>query len=134
MRSPIVAGLALLALAGCDGGDRQQQAPVQNITVQSPEQAKLHELNALNRSIALKRAIFDSGYRCKRITRSGFVGNYENLEMWTANCADGRDWAIFVGPDGSAQVRDCKDVAEVGLPACEIKSEEADGGDLPTAE
>ena len=31
--------------------------------------------------------------------------------MWTARCADGRDWAIFVGPDGSAQVRDCKDLA-----------------------
>jgi hypothetical protein len=42
-----------------------------------------------------------------------------------ASCADGRDWAIFIGPDGSAQVRDCKDVAEVGLPKCVIKSDEA---------
>ena len=33
----------------------------------------------------------------------------------------GRDWAIFAGPDGSAQVRDCKDVVATGLPACVIK-------------
>jgi hypothetical protein len=32
-----------------------------------------------------------------------------------------RDWAIFAGPDGGAQVRDCKDVAPSGLPPCEIK-------------
>ena len=28
---------------------------------------------------------------------------------------------IFAGPDGGAQVRDCKDVAPSGLPPCEIK-------------
>lgn len=134
MRSPLAIALAALALAGCDGGEPRQQAPVQNISVRSAEQMQLHELNALNRAIALKRAIYDSGYRCKRITRTGFVGTYKNLETWMASCDDKRDWAIFVGPDGSAQVRDCKDVAEVGLPKCEIKSAEADGGDLPAAE
>ena len=58
------------------------------------------------------------------MTDAGFVGKYENLDMWTARCVDGkstRDWAIFAGPDGSAQVRDCKDVATGGLPKCEIK-------------
>ena len=37
------------------------------------------------------------------------------------------DWAVFVGPDGSAQVRDCGDVEEFGLPRCEIKGEEGPG-------
>jgi hypothetical protein len=32
---------------------------------------------------------------------------------------------VFIGPDGSAQVRDCKDVAAVGLPECKIIKEEA---------
>jgi hypothetical protein len=45
--------------------------------------------------------------------------------MWTAHCVydnnSSRDWAIFAGPDGSAQVRDCKDLAGTGLPACVIK-------------
>ena len=41
--------------------------------------------------------------------------------MWTAACADKREWAIFVGPDGSAQVRPCRDVAQLKLPACVIR-------------
>jgi hypothetical protein len=41
--------------------------------------------------------------------------------MWTATCDDKRQWAIFAGPDGSAQVRPCRDLAELGLPQCVIK-------------
>jgi hypothetical protein len=45
--------------------------------------------------------------------------------MWMAHCeyekGTPRDWAIFAGPDGSAQVRDCKDVPGSGLPGCVIK-------------
>ena len=87
--------------------------------VRSDEQNQLHQLGALNLAIALKRAIYDAGYTCQRVTDAGFVGKYENLDMWMARCTE-RDWAIFAGPDGSAQVRDCKDVAETGLPACAI--------------
>jgi hypothetical protein len=72
----------------------------------------------------LKRAIYDAGFTCKRVTDGGFVAAWKNLDMWMAHCSDGktsRDWAIFTGPDGSAQVRDCKDVPGSGLPTCEIK-------------
>jgi hypothetical protein len=45
--------------------------------------------------------------------------------MWMAHCVYDkgapRDWAIFAGPDGGAQVRDCKDVPGSGLPDCVIK-------------
>ena len=110
-----------LAISGC--GDRSgTEQPTRPIKVTGEAQRQLHEANDLNRAIALKRAIYDSGYRCQRITRSGYVGDYENLEEWMASCADGRDWAIFIGPDGSAQVRDCKDVEGFGLPKCEIKA------------
>ena len=112
---------ATLAISGCgDNGQSQSQQPAHPIKVTGEAQRQLHEANDLNRAIALKRAIYDSGYRCQRITRSGYVGDYENLEEWMASCADGRDWAIFIGPDGSAQVRDCKDVESFGLPKCEI--------------
>ena len=121
MRRWIAAGAAGLAVAGCEDTQRQAQ-PVQTIEVRSVEQQQLFEANDLNRAITLKRAIYDSGYRCQRITRSGFVGKYKNLDMWMAACADGRDWAVFAGPDGSAQVRDCKDDERFGLPKCEIKS------------
>ncbi|MGN6155691.1 MAG: hypothetical protein ACTHN4_08145 [Sphingomicrobium sp.] len=118
MRAMIAITMAAMLVGGCDNGQRQQAQPVQSIKVRSQEQDQLFKLNDLNRAIALKRAIYDSGYNCQRIAKSGFVGAYKNLDMWMASCADGRDWAIFTGPDGSAQVRDCKDVTGLGLPKC----------------
>ncbi len=90
------------------------------IEVRSPEQDRLHELNAFDLAIALKRAIYDLGYQCERVEKAGFVAKYKNLDMWTAHCNNGRDWAIFSGPDGSAQARDCKDLEGTDLPKCEI--------------
>lgn len=110
---------AAIAVAGC--GQSQPAKPKQPIVVRSQAQDALHQLDDLNRAIALKRALYDSGYQCQRVEVSGFVTTYKNLDMWTAHCADGRDWAIFAGPDGSVQVRDCKDVAQFGMPACVIK-------------
>ena len=111
--------LGILALAGCgDGGaPANQQAPIK---VRGPDQERLHQLDALNLAIALKHAIYDAGFTCRRVTDGGFVAEYQNLDMWTASCDDNRQWAIFAGPDGSAQVRDCKDVAASGLPACTV--------------
>ena len=120
---PIIA-VGALALTACNQSSTQQanQPPIK---VTSPEQQQLHQLDAFNLAIGLKRAIYDAGYTCKRITDAGFVGTWENLEQWTAHCVydngSSRDWAIFAGPDGSAQVRDCKDVVATGLPACVIK-------------
>ena len=117
--------LALLALEGCNEDSAQQAATNRpEIKVRGPEQNALHELNAFDLAIALKRAIYAAGYRCTRVSNAGFVGEYQNLDMWMASCGDEkskRDWAIFTGPDGSAQVRDCKDVPGSGLPECAIK-------------
>jgi hypothetical protein len=120
---PIIA-VGALALTACNQSSTQQanQPPIK---VTSPEQQQLHQLDAINLAIALKRAIYDAGYSCTRISDAGFVGEYKNLDMWMAHCvyAQGasRDWAVFAGPDGSAQVRDCRDVDATGLPRCEIK-------------
>ena len=111
----IVCGLA----TAC--GQSQPTQPKQPIVVRSEAQDGLHQLDELNRAIALKRALYASGYRCQRVEQSGFVTTYKNLDMWTARCDDGRDWALFAGPDGSVQVRDCKDVAQFGMPACVIR-------------
>jgi len=116
--------IAVAALAACKNS-QPQQSRQPTIKVQSEEQKLLHKLDAFNLAIGLKRAIYDAGYTCKRITEAGFVGTYKNLDMWMAHCVydkgAARDWAIFAGPDGSAQVRDCKDVVGSGLPACAIK-------------
>jgi hypothetical protein len=109
--------LAPLTACGDGGAPANQQSPIK---VRGPDQDRLHQLDAFNLAIALKHAIYDAGFTCRRVTGGGFVAQYENLDMWTASCDDGRQWAIFAGPDGSAQVRDCKDVAESGLPACNV--------------
>lgn len=115
--------LACMAVAGCN--EQSSTNNQQKIRVVSREQQQLHQLDAFNLAIGLKRAIYDAGYTCKRITDAGFVGTWKNLDQWMAHCeydkGAARDWAIFAGPDGSAQVRDCKDVAATGLPPCVIK-------------
>ena len=50
------------------------------------EQEQLHQLDAFNLAIGLKRAIYDAGYTCNRITDAGFVGTWKNLDMWMARC------------------------------------------------
>ena len=119
----LIAGLCALAVAAC--GDTSPAPEQPTIKVRSSEQNQLHQLDALNLAIGLKRAIYDAGYTCKRITDAGFVAEWKNLDMWMAHCiydnGSAVDWAIFAGPDGSAQVRDCKDVDATQLPKCEIK-------------
>ena len=124
-RTPTLILLTCLTLAGCGSRDQRQTADQPNIRVVSEEQKQLHKLDAFNLAIGLKRAIYDAGYTSKKVTDAGFVGTWENLDEWTAHCVydngSSRDWAIFAGPDGGAQVRDCKDVAPSGLPPCVIK-------------
>jgi hypothetical protein len=126
--------LGTAALAACDS--QQAQTNQTHIKVRGSEQEQLHQLDAYNLAIGLKRAIYDAGYTCKRVTDAGFVAEYKNLDMWTAHCVydngSARDWAIFAGPDGSAQVRDCRDVAASGLPACVIK-QRPKGSFIPVA-
>jgi hypothetical protein len=119
MRPYSAVALAALALAACNN-DQAQQPKMREIKVRSTEQNQLHQLDAINLAIALKRAIYGAGYTCKRVTDAGFVGEYKNVDMWVARCGE-RDWAVFAGPDGSAQVRDCKDVVGTEVPECVIK-------------
>lgn len=125
MRTRLTAALGALALAACQQQSATAPTNETRIKVRSSEQNQLHQLDAINLAIALKRAIYDAGYNCRRVTDAGFVGEYKNLDMWTAHCVyeqgAPRDWAVFAGPDGSAQVRDCRDVAATGLPECTIK-------------
>lgn len=110
--------LMLLTVSACgDGSD----TPQQNVTSIKPKSAyveKLRGLSQQNRDLALRRAIQDARESCKRITTSEETGTYENMATWTAHCEGGRDWAIFIAPNGDAQVRSCQHVEQLGLPAC----------------
>jgi len=111
-------GLALLVSACGDSGEQQQNT--RSISVRSAEQNALHKLSPDMLKIGLRRALYDSGYTCQTVTEAGYVQEYGNLSMWTASCKSGRSYAIFVGPDGSAQVRNCEQLQRLKLPACKI--------------
>ena len=125
-RSVLILLLLPMVIAACDQGS-EPASPRQQISVRSEGQQRMHQLNDLNRAIALKRALYDTGAECRRVTRSGYVGEYENSSQWTATCEDRykrtRDWALFISPDDSVQVRLCEDVVKAGLPACVIRDE-----------
>ena len=118
----IIIAAASALLASCD---QPAPPPKPVIKVQGDEQRQLAAASDMNRAIALKRAIYDSGNECRRVTKSGFVGEYKNMSYWTASCEDklkrNRDWALFIGADESVQIRLCADVEKTGLPACVIK-------------
>ena len=126
MRGLIIIIAAAAGLSACgEGGERAASSAVNQpqIAVRSAEQDQLHQLDEMNRNIGLKRAIQDSGLRCRRVTRSGYVQEHNKLSMWAASCDDGRSWGIFVGPDGSAQVRPCNEMKQLGLPECRIAAD-----------
>lgn len=122
MRAIVILAAAALA-SGC-GKPAEQQPARPEIKVRGAAQDRVHKLDELNRAIGLKRAIQDAGSTCQRVTATRFIGPYKNMDMWGVRCADGRDWALFVGADDSVQVRLCSDTEKVGLPDCKL-------GDLP---
>src|ERR1044072_9139854 len=111
-------GLALL-ISGC-GASGEPQPTTKSIKVRSAEQDALHKLSPDMLKIGLRRAIYDSGKACQTVTDAGYVQEYGNLSMWTASCKSGRSYAIFVGPNGSAQIRDGAELETLRLPACKI--------------
>jgi hypothetical protein len=117
MRKAMMAGAAaMLVLAGCEDG-----APEAKRTVMKPANPTsdgLMELTELYRFLGLRRALVDSGQRCKKVDRGHYQQDYKNMAMWTARCTDSGEWAIFIAPAGSVQVRRCGNLASINLPQC----------------
>ena len=111
---PLLA-LSLLA-TGCEDG-----APEQNrieVTAANPTSDGLKALSELPRYLGLRRAIIDTGNRCKKVDRGAYQEQYKTMALWTAHCTDTGDWAIFIAPNADLQVRQCRHMAELNLPAC----------------
>ena len=81
---------------------------------------RLAKLSELQRNAALRRAVLDSGQYCKRVEWSARQQEHKNLVMWVARCNPGGDKAVYIGPDGSVQVRPCTDSASLKLPTCRV--------------
>ncbi|HJR83433.1 MAG TPA: hypothetical protein VJ775_05855 [Sphingomicrobium sp.] len=120
MRVATCTGLAIAVLISACGDSGEPQQKTKSIAVRSAEQNALHKLSPDMLKVGLRRALYDSGRTCQTVTEAGYVQEFGNLSMWTASCNSGRSYAIFVGPDGSAQVRDCAEMQALKLPACAI--------------
>ncbi len=138
MRMTTIAMVTTAALLGaCEKEAPPSTKPAKTVSVRSEAQKQLSAAGDLDRAIALKRAIMASGSSCGRVTATGFVGPYKNMDYWTASCVDSfdraRDWAIFIGADDSVQVRLCKDTQAVGLPACTARPGTEGGSGAPVS-
>lgn len=122
MRSSVTAIGILTLLAGC-GQSSAPPAPQKTIKVQGDEQRQLASATEMDRAIALKRAIYDAGSRCRRVVKTGQMADYKNLSMWQAVCDDGGNWAVYVAPNGGVQVRACADLKGLNLPQCTLPTE-----------
>ena len=116
---PAILPAILLSLAACDGG-ADQPAAVKHIGVRNALHEQLTGLSDLNRRLALRRAIQDSRFRCKRIDADAFQQDYKALKMWTARCSDTGDYAIYLAASGDVQVRTCADTKTLGMPECRL--------------
>ena len=81
---------------------------------------QLKKLPSLQQRAVMRRAVLDDGQYCKRIGAVAYQGPYKNLEMWTVQCGKDASYAAFIGLDGSVQVRPCRDLAKLKLPACRL--------------
>jgi len=94
--------------------------PIQAVTIANPASDQMAHLSVIARKGALRAALLDSGVRCERVEKTAIQGPWANTVMWRVKCAgDPRyDYAVFVGPDASVQVRYCAEMAELKLPRC----------------
>jgi hypothetical protein len=118
MMKPLVPAAlsAALLLGACEDGTPDRNMTSIHISVPASDQLK--GMSELYRYLGLRRAIVDSGQRCKKVDRGAYQQDWNNLAMWTAHCTDTGDWAIFIAPNDDVQVRQCGDVAQLKLPAC----------------
>jgi hypothetical protein len=125
-------GLALAVSACGQGG--QPAGNVTSVRIANPQSEQLKGLSDLYRNLGLRRAIMDSGQKCKKSEGGAYQQDYKNMAMWTTHCVDSGDWAIFIAPGGEVQVRRCADLATLSLPTCqraaspEAKKEKAKKG------
>ena len=107
-----------LALAACGDTSPPGNGGVQ-INIANEGSDRLKALNPLNKRVGLLRAIQQSGKSCRGGVLTGaYQQQYQNLAMWVALCADGKNYAVFIAPSEDVQVRDCTENAQLSLPAC----------------
>lgn len=114
MRKTLSASFAAVAVLA---GVASAQTPAQPQTSEGYS-ARLASLPELQRYAALRSVLAGSGQACRRVATAQRSGSMRNLAMWTVRCTPSGEYGVFLGPDGSAQVRTCGDLAKLKLPLC----------------
>ena len=128
MRKTVLASLACAAgaLAACGGEapePKQEQKAAQkqpDVRIRNRHNEELLALPDHLRRVGLIRAIRQTGNSCPLRVEPNPVhqGEYEGMALWTARCDNNEQYAIFIAPNGDVQVRNCRDMAQLRLPAC----------------
>ena len=80
---------------------------------------RLLALDKVNQLAILRQAIDDGQGKCAHAVAAAYRGAYKNLERWDVACDRGGNYGVFVGPDGTSQIRSCADIGALALPACQ---------------
>jgi hypothetical protein len=118
MRKTLSASFAAVALLASPA---IAQAPAAQAQTAEGYSARLANLSELQRYAALRSVLASSGQACRRVETAERSGSMRNLAMWTVRCTPTGEYGVFLGPDGSAQVRTCTDIAKLKLPSCAPK-------------
>jgi hypothetical protein len=118
--------MAIGALSGCGGetapaGNQAASAGKHGATrVRNRHHDDMMRASDENRRIGLVRAIRGTGNRCPRRVEPNpvYQGDYEGMALWTARCDNNEQYAVFIAPNGDVQVRNCRETAQLRLPAC----------------
>ena len=100
-------------------------APAAAAPPPNPYVVRMQAMGDAQRRAVLRGAIVNYGQRCGRVGPALFRGTLKNLTMWSIRCTPGGAYGVFVGPDGTAQVRTCEDMATLKLPLCQLPPEPA---------
>lgn len=113
------AALALaLAASACGDTSAPNAGSGAAINIANPGSDRLKTLSPLNQRIGLWRAIRGDRKSCRRVIALAYQQQHGELAMWVALCDGGRHWAVFIAPNETVQVRNCRENAQLGLPVC----------------
>ena len=115
------AALALAFTVGACGDEAEPQQERRSIKIENPHHDQLSALSQDMQHLGLMRAIRDNGNRCKRVDAASYQEDYRGMAMWVARCSEGRDWAVFISPNGDIQVRACTETQQLELPECRLE-------------
>lgn len=111
----LLAGLALVALAGCNKGSEasgnaaadtaaESNAVVDNGDDGNNVAAQVIAMNDAQRNVVFIRAIMDAGLKCDHVDSSQRLPDQDGLPLWRANCTGGLAHMVTITPDGTAKI------------------------------